>query len=824
MEYDPLDDDPQRSAAAPQAPLHEDPPAEEEAPPATRRRRRGLFRFVVLPLATLLMAAFTGVIVGASIKRPEVEALADFTPRLVTELHDRQGRVFRQYAREHRILLDETEVPELLRNAIIAAEDANFYIHGGIDLKGIVRAAWTNLREGGKREGASTITMQLARQLFLSRDKKWTRKIEEAFLSVELEKRYSKQQILTFYANLVNLGGGNYGMEAAAQNYFGKSVAELSLVEAATLAGIPQRPSAHNVYLRPEVVKKRRNHVLGRMLAEKMIGQEEYERAIAEPLLVIPKRRESTLGSYFAEEIRRDLQESFGTSALYDRGLQVHTTLDRDIQRATETALREGLLRLDHRKGWRGPREHIADGDLEERELPSWSEPAVPGEWREGIVLESTATAARVKIADTIHDLGRAGIAWTRRARPDEVLKRGDVAWFRLAESDGESVLHLEQEPQIEGAAVVIEAATGAVRAMVGGWDYDRNEFNRVTQAERQVGSAFKPFVFGAALESGFTAADTLFDAPVVFLGADNTPSYSPRNYYRRYDGIITLRETLEKSVNVPSVKLLDLVGVQQVIDFARRCGLRGELPPYPSLALGSADIRPLELAAAYGTFVNQGIHVEPYFVERVEGPDGRLLDEHLTRAQKATEPQIAYLLTSLLRGVALRGTAAGALARLPLDVAGKTGTTNDYTDAWFVGFTPRLVILTWVGYDKKRSLGRGMTGADAALPIWVDIVERGLEEGWIQSGERFSRPPGIVEVAIDRKTGFLASDASARVLSEVFVEGTEPEQVFDARWGRIIELPWYQQEPFYIPKEGERMPGEIVDWDLVRQAWADKG
>ncbi len=366
----------------------------------------------------------------------------------------------------------------------------------------------------------------------------------------------------------------------------------------------------------------------------------------------------------------------------------------------------------------------------------------MPDSWVPGLVLETGPLEARVRTPEGAIAVRTPGIAWTGRRAPSEILKVGDLAWFREAEEakkPGEPYWRLEQEPEVEGAVLVLESATGAVRAMVGGWDFRRSRFNRATQALRQVGSSFKPFVFGAALENGFTPADTLFDAPALFPGADGLPTYSPRNYYRRYYGLLTLRRALELSVNVTSVKLMDLVGAQRAIDFARRCGITTPLPPYPSLALGSADLVPMEVAAAYATFANQGVLVKPYLVERVLSGSGGTLERHEAEAVKAIEPATAFVLTSMLQGVIDRGTGA-RLADLPLDIAGKTGTTNDYTDAWFVGYTPRFTILVWVGYDQKRSLGKKMTGAEAALPIWREIAESGLRDGWLMEGERLRR------------------------------------------------------------------------------------
>ncbi len=847
MEYDPLPDAPEETA---ESPIETDG-APPEATESRSRRRHRLRVLGVYPLLTAVVAAATGIGVAASIDRPQVETLDDFVPRLITRVYDRRAldlieehetrgtqpdreilsdQVFATYSRENRMLLEVGEVPQLLRQAILAIEDSKFEIHGGLPpLKSIARALVANIREGRSAEGASTITMQLARDVFkLDRAKKFKRKFEETLLAVELEKKFSKDQILTMYANMINLGHGNYGMEAAARNYFNKSVADLTLAEAATLAGIPQRPSDYSVYRRPERVVWRRNVVLGRMATVGFITPEERDLAREEPLLVAERRRESDLASYFAEEVRRFLISTYGETELYDRGLQVHTTMDPLIQRAAEDALRVKLAALDHEKGWRGATDHLEAEELETATLPSWpTGVAVPGEWYEGVVLASDRSKAEVKIGEQSYELTREGIEWTRKTRPDRLLKPGDVAWFRLEvpedDAAAEPVLMLEQEPEMEAAVLVLESATGALRAMVGGWDYERNEFNRATQARRQVGSAFKPFVFAAALESGFTAADVLFDGPVVFPGGPNQPDYSPRNFYRRYEGILTLRRALEASINVTSVKLLDLVGVEHVIDLARRCGIESELPPYPSLALGTAELTPLELAAAYATFVNQGVYVAPYTIERVTSRNGRVMQEYQPRAHKAMEPALAYVMTHLLRGVALRGTGAKRLAKIELATAGKTGTTDSFTDAWFAGFTPRYTILSWVGYDKKRFLGRGMTGAHAALPIWAAVIRRGLEDGWLSSEEDFAVPPGIVETEIEAGSGLLAGPGAARTIAEVFVEGTEPEKTFDNEAARVMQMPWYLQQPFYLPKEGERMPSQISDWSSVKEVWKNK-
>ena len=367
----------------------------------------------------------------------------------------------------------------------------------------------------------------------------------------------------------------------------------------------------------------------------------------------------------------------------------------------------------------------------------------------------------------------------------------------------------------------MLESATGAIRAMVGGWSFEDSKFNRATQARRQVGSAFKPFVYGAALEAGYTASDTFFDGPTAFPGPTNELTYSPRNFYRDYYGIATMRRALELSMNVTAVKVLDLVGVDRVMDFARRSGIESEMPPYPSLALGTADLSPLELAAAYASFPNQGVSVQPYLIERIQLPDGRTLEQHSTQARKATEPEVAYILTSLLEGVIDRGT--GTLVKeFDIDLAGKTGTTDDFSDAWFVGFSPRYTMLTWVGHDMKKRIGRNMTGAEAALPIWKELVVAGLEDGWLSPGERFTRPPGLSNLEVEYYSGLVSRPGAEKTVEEVFILGTEPVLQYNPDWSKVFVMPWYQQRAHYVAKARERMPEDIEDWTAILEGWEE--
>ena len=786
------------------------------APPTTPAPPRSPLRWPrwLLPLvAAAALGGGIGIAAAAAVHVPNVDEIARFSPKLVTRLLDRDGNVFSTYARERRLLLREGEVPPVLQNAVLAAEDAEFFRHGGIDLIGVLRSFVVNVQRGRRAQGASTITMQLARELTGRREKTWNRKITEALLAVELEKRLSKQQILTLYCNLAFLGHGNYGMEAAARDYFGHGVRDLTLTEAATLAGIVQRPSDFSPFHAPERVVARRNYVLRRMFEEGFVDRAAHDAAVLEPLGLAPQREAQDLGPYFAEAVRRRLEESYGTERLYTEGFEVRTTLDPRIQRATELALGEGMLRLDHRRGWRGP---LLRGESllltgPEIEARAGRNPR-PESWVPGLVLVADANAAAVRTPAGDIRVEREGVAWTRRTEVAAALRQGDLAWFRqVTDTEERRPPHwqLEQEPVVEGTAIVLESATGAVRALVGGWDFRRSKFDRATQAARQVGSAFKPLVYGAAIEAGFTPADTLFDAPAVFTGADGLPSYSPRNYYRRYTGIITLERALELSVNVPAVKLLDLIGVQRVVDFARRCGITSALPPYPSLALGSADLIPMELAGAYATVANQGILVRPYLVEEVRRPDSAVLERHALEATKAMEPSVAYVLTHMLEGVVDRGTAA-KISDLPLALAGKTGTTNDYTDAWFVGFSPRYTILVWFGFDQKRSLGEKMTGAEAALPAWRKVAEAGLRDGWLTEGETFAVPPGVELRPVEAGTGLAAAPGAGRVIELAFLSGTAPADAWQPRWDSILALPWPQQLSFYRPRPGEKMPGDF--------------
>ena len=804
------------------------------------RHWRWLTPIVATPVAGVLL----GIGVAAAIDLPQVETVAELTPSQITRLLDSGGDVFRSYSVEKRIMLAEGEVPEVFERVLLTAEDRNFYSHAGFDIIGVARATLQNWQRGERFSGASTITMQVARTLYLGREKIWSRKIRETLLAIELEKRLSKQQILTLYCNLTYFGHGNYGLEAASRYYFGKPAVELDHVESATLVAILPGPSVWTPYLRPEVVRNRRNTILGVVAQRGVITREQAEEAATLPLNVVKQRETKPVAPYFAERVRVDLYSTYGRKGLYERGLQVRTTLDPRMQNAAEKALRQGLVRIDRFRGYRGPASRVDQDDLEAEDLAesvgdllaAWVgfEPEV-GAWAPGVVLRRGRRDAEIRIGDHRFVLQPEGYEWTRRDAPP--LKRGDIAWFELrpaveGDQDGEAdpemsfALELVQEPTLEGAVLLLESSTGAIRAMVGGWDYERSEFNRAIQARRQVGSLFKPFVFGAAFEHGFTPADTLFDAPAVFVGVDNLPSYSPRNYYRKYLGILTLRKALEKSINVTAVKLQDVVGADRVVDFAYRTGIRSPLPPYPSLALGAADLTVLEVAAAYATIANLGVHVEPYLIESVATRDGRELEAHVPQASTVLTPEVAYLLTHVLSGVVQRGTAQSAKSLGLTAVAGKTGTTDGFTDAWFAGYTPRYTLVVWVGYDQQQRIGRNMTGSAAALPIWNEVLRQGVEDGWIDPRATFTRPNRVRLERIEYNSGLRPARrpvGGQHLIDEAFIAGTEPVLSFDPDTRPVYDLPWYQQRALYgEPKAGENMPEDVTDWSLIRHAWRE--
>lgn len=740
------------------------------------RRAWVTFLFV----GAILGGAFLGVFLAYENDLPQVSSLEDFEPNIITQVFAADGSVLGEFAIEKRVVIGFKDIPPGLRNAVVAVEDADFWRHLGINPWRIPGAALANFRSGRKEQGSSTLTMQLSRLLFLTPEKTYERKLKEIILAFQIEKNFTKEEIFTLYCNQVYFGHGQYGVEAASRFFFDKSAKDLTLPEAALLAGLPQSPSRLSPIDNPERAKERRAHVLGRMLEEKYIGPLEAERAKAEALGLHVRKEPLSMAPHFLEEVRKYLEREYGSQRIYQGGLRVYTTLEPAIQKVANAAVRKGLRALDRRsRGVVPPTASVLkDGQFPDPvRLDEWDWPMAAGDVVHGVVLGSERGVALVQIGEYRARVGPKEIEWTRKANVAELLPRGTLAPFRIESlsADGEKKearVILEQEPRVEGALVAMEVRTGAVKAMVGGYDFERSKFNRATQAMRQVGSAFKPFLYAAALETlDWTASTLIVDAPLTFPNPWNKTVWAPHNYDFKYLGPIPVRRALAESRNIPAIKTLQAVGVEKGIEYARKLGLRGELPPYLPIALGAGEATPLEMVAAFGSFANQGLRMKPYLITRITDRDGNSIEEDRPQAKDAIRADTAYLMTSLLRGVVERGTAVRAKA-LKRPVAGKTGTTNDFTDAWFIGFEPSLAAAVWVGYDDKReSLGPHEEGARAALPIWMDFWAEATKDKPV---EEYPIPGNIVFVPVD-ELGRPGRAGVPGVQMEAFVAGTEP-------------------------------------------------
>jgi len=790
-----------------------------------RPRRAAAFLVLLLPVVlTTGLGVGAGYAVSRVIRIPKVSELASYTPDIVTEVRGADGSVIARFAIERRVLLSRTQIPDVMVKALLACEDARFYEHGGIDIIRIGGAALRDLASRRFAQGASTITQQLARSVFLTPEKSIARKINEAFLTVEIEKRFSKDQILTLYLNKVYFGHGNYGVEAASTYFFGKHAKDLKLPEAALLAGMIQRPEDYSPVRNAAAAKSRRDFVLRRMREEHAIDDATWRRAVDEPIKLARGAQESIVGPYFCEEIRQYLEKAYGYSGLYRKGLRVDSTLDPRIERWAEEALRWGLRKHDRRSGFRKPRNLVAEGiDPDNYRDPAWEEDPAEGatlpDVVPAVVLSASAKSAEVRVGSRRITLPQAAFRWTRAATPAQAVKRGDLILLETLESeDGKKDVIVSQHPAVEGAVVVLENGTGAVRALVGGYDFSRSKFDRAVQALRQVGSAFKPFVYLTAVESGFTPADTVLDSPISIVIDPRQPPYQPQNYHKKYSGIVTYQHALEESLNVPAVRVDLLVTTRKVVDAARRLGVKQNLLAYPSLALGSFEVTPLEMTAAYSVFANQGLLYPPRLVERVHDFDGVLLEQSSPEPKEATTPQAAYVVLGMLKGVTVRGT-AGSAAPLQLPIAGKTGTTNDYSDAWFVGTSPKYTLGVWVGHESKKSLGSKSTGAEVALPIWLRLIKRMKEAGLVTGSEDYEVPPGIVFVPFDLATGYRATPGCSKVVLGAFVNGTQPTELCGDRPHAVTNLPHYLQKAIYAPKRGEPTGEQIQVTDAPKLA-----
>jgi penicillin-binding protein 1A len=704
--------------------------------------------FGLLVLLAALTGAVGGLLVVYSTDLPEVSELEHYRPSAITELYDDQGRVIGSFALQRRVLATYDDFPKVLRDSVISIEDKEFESHWGVNFWRVLGAAWRNLRSGRNVEGASTLTMQLSRNLFLSPERSYTRKFQEVMLSIQIERRFTKPQIFTLYANQIYLGHGVYGFEAASEFYFSKHAKELTLEEAALLAGLPKSPEGFSPINYPERALRRRNIVLNALLEDGKITTEEATRAKNTPLKLEIQNPSNSVAPYFAEEIRRYLERKYGTSEVHQAGLRVYTSLNLEMQKAANRALLDGLAAYERRHGWKGGLKNVAlaGENVKTYQHPDWNEPLEPGSYVHALVTDSTSVLAIVKFGHYSAPLTAAEIKWTGRKSPKEILAVGDIVYVRIESLDPpeNAKVTLEQDSGAQGALLCLDNATGDIKAMVGGRDFDTSQFNRATQALRQVGSSFKPYVYTTVIDGGASPDDVILDAPVTFMTASGP--YAPHNYDNRFEGNITLRRALAQSRNIPALKLADRVSIRSVIDYTRRFGITSPLPPYLPLALGSAEITLYEQTAAFTTFPNDGVRVTPRYIRKVTDYDGRVLEENYPEVKDVVSSRTARVMTSMLREVVEHGTAARAGAALKTPLGGKTGTTNDFTDAWFVGFSPSFTCGVWVGFDEKKTLGRNETGGHTALPIWIDFMKTALHG---REKEDFGPAPEVPATAV---------------------------------------------------------------------------
>jgi len=679
--------------------------------------------FLVLLGLSAVFGAMCGLLLVYSIDLPEMNDLARYRPNTTTELLDIHGKVFGSFALERRVVVPYTDLPPVLRAAIISIEDKSFESNWGVNLLRAVGAAWRDIHAKGRSQGASTLTMQLARNLFLSSQKTYGRKVQEVFLSMQIERRFTKQQIFQMYANQIYLGHGTYGFEAGSEFFFSKHVRELTLPEAALLAALPKGPEAYSPIKYPERALRRRNLVLSEMLADGKISAAEASAAKAATLGLRIETPVNSVAPYFIEEVRRQLEKQYGVEEVHGAGLRVYTTLDLDLQRAANKAILDGTAAYERRHKWKGRLQNVAAaGSFSEYRHADWAQAVEPGAYFHALVLDTAKGRALVKVGGQTAELEQADFAWTQFPRAEAFLRVGDVVYVRVEPSRADGGLHLslQQDSGAQGSLMAMDNANGEVLAMVGGRDFAVSQFNRATQAQRQVGSSFKPYVYTTAIEDGAKPTDIVVDSPTTF----STPGgpYTPHNYEPDYRGAMTLLTAFAESRNIPALKLANKVGIRKVIETAHRFGITSNIPAFLPVAIGSADITLAEQVGAYSVFPNDGIRIEPHTIRRVTQADGLALPEKVPQVTEVVSVETARTMMQLLEAVTRFGTAAAA-ASLKHPLGGKTGTTNNYTDAWFVGFSPSVTCGTWIGFDDRQSLGEKETGAKAALPMWMDFM-----------------------------------------------------------------------------------------------------
>jgi penicillin-binding protein 1A len=724
---------------------------------------------------------------------PALDQLGTYQPSLVTQVYSSDQQLIGQFFIERRILTTVTDIPEQLRRAVIAVEDVRFFEHPGLDYIGMLRAAWTNVRRGGKVEGASTITQQLARSLFLSSERTFDRKVRELILAYKMELVLSKEQILELYLNQIYFGQGAYGVASAAQTYFGKDLSALTIGESAFLAGLPKSPNHYSPFKAYDRAKKRQEHVLARMEEAKFLTPAEREQAAAE-ILGFRRPGGEQAAPYFVEYIRQLLVAKYGEAMVYKGGLKVFTTLNMEMQKAAEAAFAAGLRELDKRQGWRGPLRTVDATAPNPAVATAVIDQALKaGDYREGFVSKVAKDHFLVQIGTTVAKLSFDDMTWAKRRLTGldtakdfvvnqnlkQVLKPGDVIEVMVKKLDRDIVhVQLEQTPLVEGGLITLEPDKGAIRAMVGGYDFARSEYNRAVQAHRQPGSAFKPIIYATAVSQGMSPASVILDAPVVYEQEQDEKTWKPENYGRKIHGMVSLRDALAHSHNLATVRLLDKVGVKDVIEFAKTVGITSPLAADLSLGLGSSSLGLMELTSAYGVLLNQGSRAEPYAILSVKDNAGTVLEQAVPQAIPVISKETAYLITNMMEDVIQKGTGQAAKV-LGRPIAGKTGTTDEFINAWFIGGAPNLVTGIYVGFDDRRSLGETESGAHAALPIWINFMQVALKPLSVMA---FTIPEGVTFVKVDPATGLLEGEEGQASTVELFTKGSEPTQATHRR------------------------------------------
>jgi penicillin-binding protein 1A len=718
--------------------------------PSRRIARRVTF-YTLLGLSAVF-GALCGLMLVYSIDLPQMEDLARYHPNTTTELLDIHGKVFGSFALERRVVVPYSEFAPVLRQAIISIEDKSFERNWGVNLVRAVGAAYRDLHAQGRAQGASTITMQLARNLFLSSEKTYGRKLQEVILSMQIERHFTKQQIFELYANQIYLGRGTYGFEAGSQYYFSKHAKDLTLPEAALLAGLPKGPEYYSPVRFPERALRRRNLVLSEMLADGKITEAQANAAKSAPLGLRLESPPNSVAPYFVEEVRRQLEKEYGVEEVHGAGLRVYTTLDLDLQMVANKAVLDGIATYERRKGWVGnlPNVVLGGGDVETYKHPDWVQALEKGSYVHGVVTSVEAKKVTVRLGAQHVVLTPDDWKWTQNEDGDSFLRNGDVVYVRIEEkgSDGAWRASLQQDSGAQASMMAVDNASGEVLAMVGGRDFALSQFNRATQAQRQVGSSFKPYVYTTAVEAGAKPTDIIVDGPVTFP----TPSgpYTPHNYEPNYKGAMTLLNAFAESRNIPALKLAAHVGIRKVIETAHRFGVTSEIPAFLPVAIGSADITLYEQVGAYSVFPNDGIRIEPHYIRKVTQANGLPFDQDMVQVDEVISVETARTMMQFLQAVVRQGTAVAA-SQMKHQFGGKTGTTNDFTDAWFIGFSPSVTCGTWIGYDDRQSLGEKETGARAALPMWMDFMKAAIANKPDETFPAEGAPKKVLDVPLNR-------------------------------------------------------------------------